>query len=98
MKTSTIIVIVVLILVLMIGIGIWASKANAAPVIVTPTDPTKPIQPAQTDILGALKNLFTKWFGKSEPLGAYVQVQPVDADGCDALGYNRIGVRCDTGF
>ena len=80
----------------MIGIGIWAARANAAPVIV-PTTPGAPIPPSQTDIIGSLRNFFTNLFGK-KPLPPYVQVEPIDADGCDALGYNRIGVRCDTGF
>lgn len=91
------IIVGVIILLLLIGAAILAARANP----VTPVAPTPNPNPAtpqsQPNILNTLSGLFKKWFGK-DPVEPYVQVEPIDEDGCDANGYNKIGIKCFGAF
>jgi len=85
---------VVLILVLVV-IGVYASKPTP-PVVINRNPYPKPQPPnntSLTDLFTFFKNLFTKKSSTN-----YVQVAPIDSNGCDANGYNEIGVKCDTGY
>lgn len=96
MKNSTIVIIVVVVLVLLIGIGVYVAYANAkAPVVVTPTP--LPAQNANSGLLTTVFDLIKGLFNKKETLPPYVQVPPIDSDGCDANGFNKIGIHCSIG-
>lgn len=92
MKNRNLIIIVSIVFILLIGIGIWAYVQSNKQTVVLPTPVNGTTQP--TDIFSGIVGLFQRLFKKSEPLPPFVQTLPIDADGCDANGYNRIGIRC----
>lgn len=81
----------VVILLLLIGVWIWAASTKSTPVVLPPP-PGGPPTPTPTSGLGVLVDFLKGLFGKKKE--AYVQVEPIDENGCDANGYNKIGVRC----
>lgn len=92
--TRTLVIIVVIVVVLLIGFGIYAyiqgSKQVAPPVVLPPTTTTT------DNIFTVLSDLISKIFGK-KTLPPYVQVPPIDENGCDANGFNKIGISCSIG-
>jgi hypothetical protein len=91
-NNRTLIITGVIVLLILIGIGVYASKANAAPPVAPPGPSTPP--PTSTNVLDVFnffKGLFSK---KTVSDSGYTQVAPIDDQGCDANGYNAIGVRC----
>lgn len=95
MKNRTIVIIIVIVVVLLIGIGVYTAYSNSrAPVVVTPNQTPVPVQNAGllSTIADLLKGIF-----KKETLPPYVQVPPIDTEGCDATGKNKIGINCSIG-
>lgn len=96
MKNTTIVIILIVAVLLLIGVGVWAAQSSKT-VVTPPVTPTPTPNTTGTDILSAIGSIFNKLFGKTTP-PPYKQVPPIDEEGCDALGYNKLGVKCFSAF
>jgi len=90
-------IVVIVVVLLIIGFAVFAGKSTKTPPPFNP-NPNQNSQGQQSagnflgDLLGGL---IKKWSNRNTTNDSgYVQVKPIDSDGCDALGYNAIGVRC----
>lgn len=93
---KTLITIIVIVVLLLVGIGIYvAIQNNKAPVIPISQPPVQPSM--QESLIGSLIGLISGFFNKKKQVPDYVQVLPIDADGCDANGFNKIGISCSIG-
>jgi len=97
MKRSTITVIIVVIVLLLIGIAIYTYIQSKKQVVSLPP-PTNGGTTTSGNIVDTIIDLWNTIFKKKPALPPYVQVAPIGADGCDANGFNVIGVRCFGAF
>lgn len=102
MGTKTIWIIVGIIVLLMIVFAVVAMKSKPAviPINNNPTPIPNTHSASTGNFLGDLLGGFiTKWANRNITHDSgYTQIEPIDSDGCDANGYNAIGVRCFSGL
>lgn len=96
-KTTRNWIIAGVVFVILILIAVFAMGKSTTPA--TPINPTanpnlNPNTAATTNILNTLGTWLKKKLSGSTSNSGYTQVPPIDANGCDANGYNAIGVKC----
>lgn len=88
MKTSTRNWIIAIVVILIILAAVYYSTAKAA--VIQPINQYKPVTTTSSifDSITAIIKKFTA------PKNTFVQTPPIDDQGCDANGYNAIGIKC----
>lgn len=91
-STKTLVIIGVIVLLVLIAIGVYASKSTSP--ALPKTAPPLPGQSSSTNWLDIIGGFLKKFSKSSTSTTAYIQVTPIDDQGCDANGYDAIGVKC----
>lgn len=82
--------IIAIVIILLILAVVYYSTAKAA-VVNTPVTGPPVTTVKSSNLLDALTAIIKKF---TTPKNTFVQAPPIDDQGCDANGYNAIGIKC----